>query len=178
MSGCDFNRTWLMAWLDGEAGKKAGRVREHLEHCSECANEVDAWRRAGDELRATVDAGVGDAEPLVALQRIRERIARKEEETAGARLRAWWNDVWLLNRRAFAGVAIAAALGALSAPGLLYWAGRDTLDMNGPPAGAVVVESLEVGGNATAVVLSGDSGETTLIWVEPDGDATPAEETL
>jgi anti-sigma factor RsiW len=177
MSSCKFDKEWLTAWLDGEAGKMTARVRDHLEHCPECANEVDAWRRAGDELRAVAEAGTVNAEPLVALQHIRGRIERASQQTLGARLRAWWSDLWLLNRRALAGVGVAAALGAVSAPGLLYWVTRDSV-LNGPPAGAVVLESLEVGGNATAVVLSGDSGEPTLIWVEPETDATPHEETL
>lgn len=180
MSGCEFNKVWLAAWVDGEAGTMAVRVREHLEHCPECANEVDAWRRAGEELRTIVDAGIGETEPLVALQHIRDRIVEKQQEAISVRLRSWWDSLWLSKRRALAGVAVAAALGALTAPALFYWAARGTVDtgMDGAMAGVVVLESLEVGGNATAVVLSGDSGEPTLIWVEPETDATPIEETL
>lgn len=179
MSGCDFPKTWLMAWMDGEAGKRAERVRQHLEHCSSCAHEVDGWQRAGNELRAIIDGAVGDAEPLVALQRIRAKVAEASSRTLGVRLRTWWADMWLMNRRAMVGVSLAAALGALVAPGMVYWLGSAAApQMSGPTTAAVVVESLDVGGNATAVVLGAGSGTTTLIWVESADDAIATEESL
>ena len=171
MSQCKYPREWLQAWLDGEAGKRSAQTRDHLEHCRDCANLVDAWRRAGEGLRQVVDDGVGDVEPLVALEKIRQRIADAEQRTLVARVRRWWQELWLFNRRALAGVAIAAALGALVAPGVIYIANRAALEMdNGLQGPAVVVESLEVGNNATAVVLGGEGGNTTLIWVEPGSD--------
>ncbi|MEE8408408.1 MAG: anti-sigma factor [Myxococcota bacterium] len=178
MSGCDFPKIWLMAWMDGEAGKRAERVRQHLEHCPSCAHEVDAWQRAGDELRTIVDVAVGAAEPLVALQRIRAKVAEAESRTIGVRLRAWWGDMWLMNRRVLVGVSVAAAVGALAAPGMVYWLGSSAPQMRGPTTASVVVESLKVGGNVTAVVLESDNGSTTLIWVEPTDDATSSEESL
>lgn len=172
MSPCKYPREWLQAWLDGEAGKRSAQTRDHLEHCRDCVNLVDSWRLAGEELRRTVDAAVGDVEPLVALEKIRGRIAEAEQRTLAARLRRWWEDLWLFNRRALAGVAVAAALGALVAPGVVYVANQAMLEVeNGSPLGpAVVVESLEVGSDATAVVLGGHGGNTTLIWVEPGTD--------
>ncbi len=166
MSRCRYPRESLQAWLDGEAGRRSAQTRDHLERCRDCANLVDSWRRTGEELRQTVDAAVGDVEPLVALEKIRARIAETEQRHLGARLRRWWQELWLFNRRAIAGVAVAAALGALAAPGVFYVASRAALQVE-PGAPAVVVESLEVGNNATAVVLGGEGGNTTLIWVEP-----------
>jgi anti-sigma factor RsiW len=172
MSQCKYPREWLQAWLDGEGGRRSAETRDHLEHCRDCANLVDSWRRSGEELRQTVDAAIGEVEPLVALEKIRARIADAEQRTLGARLRHWWQEMWLFNRRALAGVAVAAALGALVAPGVLYVANRAALDVqdDGLHGPAVVVESLEVGNNATAVVLGGEGGNTTLIWVEPGTD--------
>ncbi len=153
-----------MAWLDGEAGRRTAEVAAHLERCRECAAEVEAWQKAGHELRALVEAGAGEPEPLLALQTIRDRIAAGESRGLVARLAAWWDEVWLLNRRAVAGVVAAAALGALSAPGVVYLVGR----LQGPAyTPMVVVEDLEVGGNATAVVWGGGEDSTTLIWVQP-----------
>jgi anti-sigma factor RsiW len=172
MSGCRFPKDWLQSWLDGEAGKRAAQTRDHLEHCRECAHMVDSWRRTGDQLRSLVDEGLGDIEPLVGLQRIRERVLEAERRSLMGRLRWWWEEVWLFHRKALAGLAVAAALGALAAPGVIYVLAQIS-GQSGPLSGpAVVVESLEVGDNSTAVVWgSSEEGMTTIIWVEPGANA-------
>jgi len=171
MSDCKFPKRQLMAWLDDQPDKQAERVRSHLEHCPACANEVDRWRQTAQQLRAIVDAGAANAEPLLGLQQIRARIATKKERSLWLRLRQSCAELWLLNRRAMAGVAVAAALGAMSAPALVYWLGSINPSNAGPLVQAVVVESVEVGGSSTALVLGADEGSTTtLIWVEPGDD--------
>ncbi|OGQ77445.1 MAG: hypothetical protein A2289_16935 [Deltaproteobacteria bacterium RIFOXYA12_FULL_58_15] len=179
MSRCNYSKDRLQAWLDDQSGKHSAQTRKHLEGCRDCANLIEVWRRAGEQLRDTVDQGLGNVEPLAALKKIRMRVAEIEQRSLGARMRAWWNDTWMFNRRALAGVAVAAALGALAAPGAVYLSGKLGTSAIGPALVArvgpgVVLESLEVGDNATAVVL--DEGETTtLIWVEPGFDGSNEE---
>jgi anti-sigma factor RsiW len=157
--------------MDGEAGERTAQTRDHVERCRECQELIAAWQHAGDELRAMVDEDVGQVDPLLALQNIRDRIAAAESRTLGSRLVAWWEELWLVNRRAVAGVVAATALGALVAPGAVFLLGKTAPTMleelTGP---AVVVEALEVGGNATAVVWGGAGETSTLIWVEPGAD--------
>ena len=120
MSTCKFPKTWLGLFLDDEMDEHAKMALDHLKECRECAAEVDAWRRAGDRLRAVVDAGMGEVEPLQALEKIHARIAAAEEMPLFARLRRGWAELWLVHRRMFAGAAVAAALGAASAPLVVY----------------------------------------------------------
>jgi anti-sigma factor RsiW len=156
--------------MDGEAGERTAQTRDHVEHCRECQARIAAWKQAGATLRSTIDEEIGEVDPLLALQNIRDRIAAAESRTLGSRLAAWWEELWLVNRRAVAGVVTAAALGALVAPVAVYLLGRTvpaTLELTGP---AVVVEALEVGGNSTAVVWGGTGETSTLIWVEPGAE--------
>lgn len=172
MSDCQLPKLWLQAFLDGEP-EHEDEVREHLMHCAVCATEVDTWRRSGDELRSTIDAALGDIEPLEALQKIRTRIEEAQRRSFWGRLAAFWEDTWRFHRGRVAGLATAAALGALCAPLAVYWLGDTPLGSLGP---VVVVESLEVGGQATATVLGAQSGSTTLIWIEPSADDESDEE--
>jgi len=169
MSGCNLSEQRLLRWLDGDA-KGADEIEAHVETCETCAARIDAWRGAGEELRAMVDAGVGDVEPLLAVQRIHERIAHAQESSLVYRARAWWQDLWTFNRRAFAGLAAATVLGVASAPVVIAMLGGPSGDDGreaSPAIASVVVESLEFDGDSRAVVYR-PSGDTTIIWVEPE----------
>lgn len=49
---CDFSEK-VVAWMDGELElQDAAAVKEHLEVCAECRGNIDAYRRASDELNA------------------------------------------------------------------------------------------------------------------------------
>ena len=175
MSGCGFPQRLLHAWYDGAAGADSSHVQAHVEECEQCAAEVQSLRQASEQLRDLVDAGVGRVEPLLALQGIRERIQEADQRSVVGRWRARWDEMWLLNRRAMAGVAAAVALGALSAPVAAWWLGRAGVDVTqGVQTASVVVESLEYGDDAAAaVVYNADDGMTTLIWVEPSTPGKP-----
>ncbi len=177
MKPCTFPKRILSVWLDDEAGAERAEVEKHVAACRECAAEVEELRRASRVLRALLDDGIGEVEPLLALQKIRARIRANEERSFTARLKAFWGELWLFHRRALAGVTAAFALGALSAPLLTYWTGmvQGVPADGGPQTAAVVVESLEVGGNATTVVLRGNGGSATLIWVVPSEDRNAEE---
>jgi hypothetical protein len=178
MKGCEFPAAWLMAWLDDEMDEHAKAAREHLKDCRACAALVDTWRQGGVRLRDLVDRGVGEVEPLMALEKIHARIAATEEMPWFDRVRRAWAELWMLHRRMLAGAAVAMALGALTAPAVVYWLGRADMAQTDLVRNAVVVESLEVGGNATAVVLSADDSDTTIIWVESDANADATDEAL
>jgi anti-sigma factor RsiW len=178
MKSCKFPKTWLMAWLDDEMDEHAKAAREHLKDCRECAHEVEAWRVGGERLRDLIDRGVGEVEPLLALEKIHARIAAAEEMPWFDRVRRGWAELWLLHRKAFAGAAVAAALGMLTAPAAIYFLARVDGTQINQVQNAVVVESLEVGGNGTAVVLSADDSDTTIIWVESDANADATDESL
>jgi anti-sigma factor RsiW len=171
MSACGYSEALLCAYVDGEAGSRERDVEHHLEHCGHCRDTVAAWRHSSSALTALVDGGLGEVEPLVALSRIRARIAAAEERSLVARLAAGWRDLWVFNRRAVAGVMVAAGLGMLCAPAVVLWAGRH-LQGGGSSSSTtfagVVIESMELGGGKPAI-YQGQSGTTTLIWVEPDG---------
>ncbi|MBI3178111.1 MAG: hypothetical protein HYZ27_00530 [Deltaproteobacteria bacterium] len=177
MKACTFPKRWLSAWLDSEAGEQNDAVEKHLVTCRECAQEVEDLRRTSAAVRTLLDNAVGEVEPLLALQKIRARIRDNAERAFMARLRAWWSDVWLFHRRALAGVTAAVALGALSAPIVTYWTGmvEGAPADGGPQTASVVVESLEVGGNATTVVLRGNGDSATLIWVVSSEDRNAEE---
>jgi anti-sigma factor RsiW len=169
----------LYAWVDGEAGGRAAEVRDLVENDPAMAAKVEAVRKLGRDVNSMVDAGLGpDAvDSLSALAGIRKRIADREARTFAARLAAWWDDVLLFHRKALAGVAVAAGLGALSAPGVVYLMRDRVLPQqeNGVVATSVTVESLEVGEDGKATVLYDDSGNTTLIWVDPGNAEQPLE---
>jgi len=151
MNRCEFPRASLTAFLDDELDPRACGAREHLKSCRECAAEVERWRASGDRLREIVDAAVGDIEPLMALEKIHARISAADEMPLFDRLRRAVAELFVLNRRVFAGVAIAASLGAVSTPFVVYWLGRTDVEQVNPFRAAVVVEPLEVGGATTAL---------------------------
>lgn len=169
----------LYAFVDGEAGARAADVRDLVENDPVVAAKVESIRQLGRDMNAMVDASL-DAdplEPLAALAGIRKRIADRKARTLSARLSAWWDDVLLFHRKALAGVALAAGLGALSAPGVVYIMRDRVLPQQGSGvvATSVTVESLEVGESGKATVLHDDSGNTTLIWVDPGEASKPLE---
>jgi anti-sigma factor RsiW len=175
----DVSDELLHAWVDGEAGARAADMRDLVENDPQIAAKAEGIRRLGRDMNAMVDAEL-EAEPadtLAALAGIRKRVAEAKARTLSARLSAWWDDVLLFHRKALAGVAIAAGLGALSAPGAVYLMRDRVLPQggNGVVATSVTVESLEVGESGKATVLHDDSGNTTLIWVDPGTAEKPLE---
>jgi hypothetical protein len=55
---CDFSGK-LIAWLDRElSAEDAGEVEHHLEACSECRGEVDAYKRVSSEFDAYCDEAI------------------------------------------------------------------------------------------------------------------------
>jgi anti-sigma factor RsiW len=170
MTPCNVSERELSRWYDGLPGSHED-IAAHAERCESCAGKVAAWRADGERMRAVVDRALGDVEPLLGLQAIRQRIASNDSSLA-KRLRAWWQDLWTFNRRAVAGVVAAAAVGALTAPAVAYWmGGRAVQAQHDTHVASVVVEEFEYAGSAKAVVYQPESGKTTIIWVEPDVSA-------
>ncbi len=167
MNACGFSQELLSAWIDGEAAEQAQKVEVHLGTCATCSAQVEAMQAASKSLCNLIDEAVGNVEPLFSLTRIRARIEQQQARSPWAKLALWWREVWAYNRRAAAGVAIAMALGMLSAPLLAMWAAAHGHQSN--RSLAVVVESMEWQGKDQAVVYQAESGATTLIWVQPDG---------
>lgn len=114
----------LSAWVDGEAGDRTAEVTERVANDPELASRADELRQSGGALRAMVDDALGPVDPLLALAHIRQRVAERRQRSLSARVSAWWSDVTTYHRRAFAGVAVAMALGAISAPGVVWITGH------------------------------------------------------
>jgi anti-sigma factor RsiW len=169
MADCVLPETLLSAWVDGEAGERGLEVQAHVEGCPVCVSRVSQLRQAQGLLRQHLDAAVGDIEPLLALQSIRARVEARNRHGGVARLRELSRELWLFNRPALAGLGVAMALGALTAPFVVLWLGNRVA-----PPDAVVVESLQVQNNAKAMVVQSPETSTTLIWVEPAGDDAAA----
>jgi len=170
MSECRFSKEMLYAWIDGEAGQAAGSVAAHVTECEACALEVEEVRTSGDFLRQMIDDSVGDVEPLVALQKIRRRIEQQEQSERSFSLKRWWDSLWENHRVALGGAALAFAMGALVAPGVVYWVG-DSVEggsiSNQPVRTAsVTVESVEIEGGAKTVVLQPQGSSTAVIWID------------
>jgi len=169
---CGISKEQLHAWADGEAGELSDKIAQHVATCEVCAQEVEVATRTGKILRHMVNQGVGPVEPLVALQGIRHRIEHNEQRAPMARLLAWWDDLWAFNRRAVVGVAMAVALGALVAPGVVWLADSQTSDRmpaelgSDPTMASVVVESVEIEGNAKTVVYQPQGSSTAVIWID------------
>ncbi len=179
MKACGFSEELLSAYLDGEAGARTREVERHLETCGACRETLAGWRECGAQLVRIVDGGVGNVEPLVALSRIRTHIAAADTQSPLVRLSTWWRDTWMFHRRAAAGVLVAAALGALSSPLVVLWAGRHLGSGSGTLVAGVEIESMEWAGTQP-VIYQGGNGTTTLIWMQPDAtkpEDNPAGET-
>ncbi|MBC7792296.1 MAG: hypothetical protein H7Z43_01195 [Clostridia bacterium] len=116
------------AWVDGEAGERAKDVAALVANDPALTAEADRVRNTGAALRSMVDDGMGPVDPLIAVIRIRQLIAHHKERTFLGKLASWWSDVTTFNRRAFAGVAVAMALGAVSAPLVVYVMGRSSFE--------------------------------------------------
>ena len=154
MTRCKISEIELMAWLDGEAGERSVEIERHVDGCEACAAKTQAWRaqwvHSQEALNGLVDDGLGDVEPLVALQKIRGKIEAQEEASLTRRFEIWWRDLWTFNRRALVGLGVAAIVGVLSAPAVLYVGQQQLGDDPGIGSGSlasVVVESLEFSGN-------------------------------
>jgi hypothetical protein len=157
----------LASWYDGLPGNRED-IASHVEGCANCSAVLSSWRASGEQLRSVVDTALGEVEPLIALQSIRQRIAAGETGSFAERVSAWWEELWTFNRRAVQGVVAAAALGALTAPAVAYWMGAqaEAPEVGGPHVASVVIEELEYAGSARAVVYH-PAESTTIIWVEP-----------
>ena len=175
MMECGFSKEMLHAWLDGEAGPAEASVAAQVAECECCAREVEKVRASGDLLRQMIDDSVGDVEPLVALQKIRSRIVEQEERERGFSLKRWWSSLWENHRVAIGGAALAFAMGALVAPGVVYWVGDsgEVGSMSNQPVrtASVTVESVEIEGGAKTVVLQPQGSSTAVIWID-SGDAS------
>jgi anti-sigma factor RsiW len=121
---CMYSTELLGAWMDGEAGARTPEVAAHVQSCPACREQVALWRQSAEALRRTVDDALGEVDLLPAVARVCQRIVAMEERSLAARLAVFWHDLWLFHRRALLGAAIAAALGALSAPVVFYVAAR------------------------------------------------------
>ena len=174
MSSCKFPKEILHAWMDGEAGEVTQSAAAHVIECVECAREVESLRVAGSQLTSLIDDAVGEVDPLVALHTIRCRIEANQKKSLWGTLMLWCADFRLFHRRAAMGLAFAFALGALAAPVVVWWAalggGADVSGASGARTASVRVESAEIEGGATPVVLQPKGSSTAVIWID-SGDA-------
>lgn len=170
-----FSDKQLHAWLDGETGLESEAIAREVEACPSSRAEVESVRITGEYLRESVKA-VGDVEPLAALQKIRQRIDEAnevEQAGLGGRLTMFWRDVWVSKRRAVTGLALAAALGALVAPGAMWILGAYEQQDRGAELGqsaSVIVESVEIEGSAKTVLFQPQGSNTAVIWIDTDED--------
>ena len=165
----------LHTWVDGESGAPSDEVAREVARCPQSQKEVESVRRTGEYLREMV-AEVETVEPLVALQSIRQRIDQAEEAEQARfpnRMGRLWRELKVPSRRALTGVAFAAALGALVAPGAAWFFGSSD-NSSGPAvvagANSVVVESVEIEGSAKTVLFQAQGSNTAVIWIDTDED--------
>lgn len=182
MSSHEISDELLQAWMDGEAGAETARVEAYVQRHPEAKARVAELSAASRMMREMIDGALGPVEPLAGMAAIRQRIRDREEARWQNRVAAWWQDIWMFNRGAVLGVALAAFAGVVAAPAVLWLMAEEEgveygispdMALEAPegdslyaPAG-ISIESLEVGGNGSARVLP-SSGETTLIWVDGD----------
>ncbi|MCK5689850.1 hypothetical protein KAI87_11300 [Myxococcota bacterium] len=173
MNACKFSQELLQAWFDGEAGDWSGEVEEHLEDCTICKQTIAEWETGRDSLRSLIDDAVGEADTLRALQGIRARIENNKKESIFSLFSRFWDELWSSHRAAIAGVMVAAAMGALVSPVVIWLMARTyNQDVMVERIAAVVIESLEVSDETKAVVFEREGSSTTWIWVEPLADET------
>jgi anti-sigma factor RsiW len=161
----------LHAYADGEAGEATGEIEKELETCAQSRAEVESLRITGEYLREMVAQGVPEVEPLRALQSIRERIEQEEAKSVKSRWAAFWEGVFASPRQMVLGFACAAALGAVVAPAALWLMGTGGIDGQSttdgqPQTASVVVESVEIEGNAKTVVFQPQGSNTAVIWID------------
>lgn len=167
MNGCRLSGERLQQWMDGEAGSRADEIEQHVRQCQECQCQVALWRRVNSELVGAIDSAVGEVDTLSAVAAIRARVVEREESSFASRLGQWSSDLLVFHRRALAGVAVAVALGALSAPVVVYLTGRYLgIAPTVSTMAGVVIESMD--SDTRAVVHRSGGGSTTLIWVDPN----------
>ena len=161
----------LHAYADGEAGEKTAEIEKALESCALSRAEVESVRITGEYLRDVVAQGVPEVEPLRALQSIRERIEQEEAKSVKSRWSAFWEGIFTSPRQMALGFACAAALGAVVAPAALWLMGSDGIGNHSatdgqPQTASVVVESVEIEGNAKTVVFQPQGSDTAVIWID------------
>ena len=176
MDRCDMSDELLHAWADGEAGEMTDSVAEHVAHCSLCAEKVNAATRTGKLLRGMLQQELGSVEPLMALQEIRDRIDKNEQATLPGRFQSWWDGLWASQSNRFAGLAVAMAVGAIAGPLVVWFVGAlqdnpTSRDATNPiQAASVVVESVEIEGNAKTVVYQPQGSSTAVVWIDAQED--------
>ena len=161
----------LHAYADGEAGEYTAEIERALESCALSRAEVESVRITGEYLRDVVAEGVPEVEPLRALQSIRERIEQEEASSMKSRWASFWEGIFTSPRQMVLGFACAAALGAVVAPAALWLMGSDgigshTATDGQPQTASVVVESVEIEGNAKTVVFQPQGSDTAVIWID------------
>lgn len=166
---CGYSTELLLQYMDGRAAERTQELSVHIAQCSRCTTELSAHKAASQKLVELVDRGVGEVDPLAALAKIHARIREQQEQSWLAKLKRGLEDLFTFQKKLVWGVAAAAALGALASPVLVLWAKRAVKE-GGPGTrfATVVIESMQVEGNARTVVYRGESSDTTLIWVEPN----------
>ncbi|MEL6546588.1 MAG: hypothetical protein AAFQ82_18320, partial [Myxococcota bacterium] len=166
MSSDEISDELLQAWMDGEAGVETARVEAYVERHPEAMARVEELQGSAMMLRDLIDDALGPVEPLAGMAAIRERIRERDESRWQNRFRAWWDDVWMFNRGAVVGVAFAAFAGVVAAPAVLWLMAEEQGVEYSPRRGEVAevrngdnlyapagisIESLEVGGNRSAI---------------------------
>ena len=106
-----------------------------------------------------------------ALQSIRERIEQEEANSMKSKWTSFWENIFTSPRQMVLGFACAAALGAVVAPAALWLMGSDGIGNHAatdgqPQTASVVVESVEIEGNAKTVVFQPQGSDTAVIWID------------
>lgn len=175
MSDRKFSDEMLHSYADGEAGHEAHAIEQELNNCGESMAEVESVRITGEYLRDMVSDGVPQVEPLRALQSIRARIEEAESQSAKSKWAKYWDGFFSSPKKVVLGFAVAAAMGAVVAPAALWLLSAGGIDgetmANGQPQTAsVVVESVEIEGNAKTVVFQPQDSDTAVIWIDVGED--------
>jgi hypothetical protein len=160
------SRRSLQMWFDGE--KKDTDLDVHIQTCRVCRQEVETWSAWSECLEQSIQAQVAGVEPLEALQKIRQCIAHQDRESIFKRGVRRLQVLWFGHKRLALGIALSVILGIVSVPISDYASTKETSDE--VPLASVVVESLEVEGNAEAVVYRPEGGSTTVIWTQADDE--------
>lgn len=95
---CDVERDLLYAWVDGEAGTRTESITVHQARCQTCRSRLAALHLLQHELEQQATTLFDDAEPLLALQRIRQDPAACRHRLGGP-TRDAWAFAWQMHRR-------------------------------------------------------------------------------